>query len=39
MALEIADRGYVMQDGHIVLEGTNEFLLNSELVKKAYIGM
>jgi len=38
-ALEISDRGYVMQDGHIVLEGTSEFLLNSELVKKAYIGM
>lgn len=38
-ALEIANRGYVLQDGHIVLEGTNEYLLNSELVKKAYIGM
>ncbi len=38
-ALEIADRGYVLQDGHIVLTGTNDFLLNNELVKKAYIGM
>ena len=38
-ALEIANRGYVLQDGHIVLEGTSHFLLNSELVKKAYIGM
>ncbi|MEN6639041.1 MAG: ABC transporter ATP-binding protein [Smithella sp.] len=38
-ALEIANRGYVLQDGHIVLEGTSEYLLNSELVKKAYIGM
>ena len=38
-ALEIANRGYVLQDGHIVLTGTSEFLLNSELVKKAYIGM
>jgi branched-chain amino acid transport system ATP-binding protein len=38
-ALEIAGRGYVLQDGHIVLTGTNDFLLNSELVKKAYIGM
>lgn len=37
--LEIANRGYVLQDGHIVLEGTNEYLLNNELVKKAYIGM
>jgi branched-chain amino acid transport system ATP-binding protein len=38
-ALEISSRGYVLQDGHIVLTGTNDFLLNSELVKKAYIGM
>lgn len=38
-ALEIATRGYVLQDGHIVLSGTSDFLLNSELVKKAYIGM
>jgi branched-chain amino acid transport system ATP-binding protein len=38
-ALEIAGRGYVLQDGHIVLEGESNFLMNSELVKKAYIGM
>jgi len=38
-ALEIADRGYVLQDGHVVLEGSGNFLLNSELVKKAYMGM
>ncbi len=38
-ALEIADRGYVLQDGQVVLEGAGDFLLNSELVKKAYIGM
>jgi branched-chain amino acid transport system ATP-binding protein len=38
-ALEIAGRGYVLQDGHITLEGTSDSLLNNELVKKAYIGM
>lgn len=38
-ALEIASRGYVLQDGHVVLEGSSDYLLNSELVKKAYIGM
>ena len=38
-ALEISARGYVLQDGQVVLEGTSEFLLNNELVKKAYIGM
>jgi branched-chain amino acid transport system ATP-binding protein len=38
-ALEIAGRGYVLEEGHVVLEGSSNFLLNSELVKKAYIGM
>ncbi|HXZ35445.1 MAG TPA: ABC transporter ATP-binding protein, partial [Thermodesulfobacteriota bacterium] len=38
-ALEIADRGYVLQDGHMVLQGPGGELLNSEMVKKAYIGM
>jgi branched-chain amino acid transport system ATP-binding protein len=38
-ALEIASRGYVLQDGQVVLKGTSDFLINSELVKKAYIGM
>ncbi len=38
-ALEIANRGYVLQDGVIVLEGSGKELLNSELVKKAYLGM
>jgi branched-chain amino acid transport system ATP-binding protein len=38
-ALEIANRGYVMQDGHIVLQGPSKDLLDSELVKKAYLGM
>jgi len=38
-ALKIADRGYVLQNGRIVLEGPSEKLLESELVKKAYLGM
>lgn len=38
-ALEIADRAYVLQDGHIVLEGDADDLLESELVRKAYLGM
>jgi branched-chain amino acid transport system ATP-binding protein len=37
-ALEIARRGYVVQDGHMVLEGPAGALLQSEMVKKAYIG-
>jgi branched-chain amino acid transport system ATP-binding protein len=37
-ALSIADRGYVMQDGRIVLEGNAANLIQSDLVKKAYLG-
>ena len=38
MALSIADRGYVMETGKIVLSGTGEQLSQSEEVKKAYLG-
>jgi branched-chain amino acid transport system ATP-binding protein len=38
-ALEMADRGYILQTGRIVLEGNSEILLESELVKKAYLGI
>jgi len=38
-ALEIADRGYVLQTGKIVLEGTAEELLKSDIVRKAFLGI
>ena len=38
-ALEIADRGYVVQTGKIVSTGTAQELLNSPEVRKAYMGM
>ena len=38
-ALRLADRGYVIQTGRIVLEGTGQELLNSEMVRKAYLGI
>ena len=38
MALSIADRGYVIETGKIVLQGTGAELLTSEEVKKAYLG-
>jgi branched-chain amino acid transport system ATP-binding protein len=38
MALSIADRGYVLENGAIVLSGTGQELLSSEAVKKAYLG-
>jgi branched-chain amino acid transport system ATP-binding protein len=38
-ALELADRAYVLQTGNIVLEGTGEELLETDLVRKAYLGI
>src|SRR5512136_1807193 len=38
-ALEIAHRGYVIQSGKIVHAGTAQELLDSEEVRKAYLGM
>ena len=38
MALEIANRAYVMETGKIVLSGTGEELISSPLVSKAYLG-
>ena len=38
MALEIANRGYVLQTGEVVLSDTAENLLQSEEVKEAYLG-
>jgi len=38
MALSIADRGYVLSTGEIVLEGAAAELLKSEDLKKAYLG-
>ena len=37
-ALKIADRGYVMERGHIVVEGTSAELMQSDRVKQAYLG-
>jgi branched-chain amino acid transport system ATP-binding protein len=39
MALNIADRGYVLQNGEIVLTGTGKELLDNPDVKKAYLGI
>lgn len=37
-ALSIADRGYVMETGQIVLEGTSQDLLDNNDVQRAYLG-
>jgi branched-chain amino acid transport system ATP-binding protein len=38
-ALEVADRGYVLETGNIVHTGTGKELLESEDVRRAYLGM
>jgi branched-chain amino acid transport system ATP-binding protein len=38
MALKFARRGYVLESGHLVLEGDSESLLQNPDVKKAYLG-
>ncbi len=38
-ALQIADRGYVLETGKIVLEGAGQALLDDERVKEAYLGL
>jgi branched-chain amino acid transport system ATP-binding protein len=38
LALQIAHRGYALQNGHIVLEGAAKQLLNSPQIQDAYLG-
>lgn len=37
-ALRVADRGYVLEVGHVVLSGTTQELIDAELVQQAYLG-
>ncbi|MHB2268028.1 ABC transporter ATP-binding protein [Aliihoeflea sp. PC F10.4] len=39
VALELADYGYVMENGHIVLEGTGDELRANEDVREFYLGL
>jgi branched-chain amino acid transport system ATP-binding protein len=38
-ALRIADRGYVLENGRVVMENSSEEILNSEHIRKAYLGI
>jgi branched-chain amino acid transport system ATP-binding protein len=38
MALSVADRGYVLSTGRVIVEGTPAELLNNEEVRAAYLG-
>jgi len=37
-ALKMAGRGYVLETGHMILEGTAAELLNNKDVQRAYLG-
>ena len=37
--LKTADRAYVLENGHIVMEGRGQALLNDERLKTAYLGL
>ncbi|HSH21139.1 MAG TPA: ABC transporter ATP-binding protein, partial [Candidatus Caenarcaniphilales bacterium] len=39
MALEVADRGYILQTGEIVLADTSENLRDNDEVRRAYLGV
>jgi len=38
-ALDLADRGYVLQTGRIISEGTGEALLESQVIRSAFLGI
>jgi branched-chain amino acid transport system ATP-binding protein len=37
-ALKVADRGYILETGHIVAEGPAGELLSSDRIQRAYLG-
>jgi branched-chain amino acid transport system ATP-binding protein len=38
-ALEIADRAYLLENGRIIMEGTRDMFLDSDYIKKSYLGL
>lgn len=38
-ALELSDRGYVLQTGRTIQQGTGKELLNTEVIQKAFLGL
>ena len=38
MALSISNRGYLLENGHIVMHGDSKQLREKEDIKKAYLG-
>ncbi len=37
-SFQIADRGYILETGHIVAEGPAQELLRSDRIQRAYLG-
>jgi branched-chain amino acid transport system ATP-binding protein len=37
--LKIVDKGYVLQRGRIIMEGKGADLLQSDMIRKAYLGL
>ena len=38
LALSMADRGYVLDSGHLVIDGLSKDIINSEKLKKVFLG-
>ena len=38
VALQIGNRGHVLQTGSVILQGTAQELISSDMVRKAYLG-
>ncbi|MGA7327669.1 MAG: hypothetical protein WBX25_25045 [Rhodomicrobium sp.] len=38
LALSVATRGYVLQNGHVILEQATQALLSNETVREVYLG-
>jgi branched-chain amino acid transport system ATP-binding protein len=39
MALQVADRGYVLQTGEIVLQDEAKSLQENEMIQRVYLGL
>jgi branched-chain amino acid transport system ATP-binding protein len=39
LALSLADRGYVFEQGHVFIEGSRDYLIGNPRVKEAYLGI
>ena len=38
LALNMADRGYVLESGHLVIDGLSKDIINSDELKKVFLG-